>query len=238
MAISTASNVDRLSSLRGISGTAQRIKELLDYRPSVPIRPNASITLDIPQLDLPSPAVLLRSLQTIDFPDHIREKSTSRFLEWITTTQQIHSRHYMESCHQLLSTASIPGLPYSLLVEKLLHVYKTSYAQNFIPLVEAQIKAVQRSACTTPHRCNGGRKRPAFHTVGLIHSFLGFSLLVSPQEYTPFLEKYFEYNAYPSGPDRAVLARKSMMTSRQIEVWVSAVARSISHCLTSLSMDV
>ncbi|KAG6871898.1 hypothetical protein C0995_015192 [Termitomyces sp. Mi166 len=38
-------------------------------------------------------------------------------------------------------------------------------------------------------------------------------------EYTPLLEKYFEYNAYPSAPDKAVLARKSMMTPRQIEVW-------------------
>lgn len=38
-------------------------------------------------------------------------------------------------------------------------------------------------------------------------------------EYTPLLEKYFEYNAYPSTLDRRVLARKSMMTPRQIEVW-------------------
>ncbi|KAF5385404.1 hypothetical protein D9615_001303 [Tricholomella constricta] len=38
-------------------------------------------------------------------------------------------------------------------------------------------------------------------------------------EYTPLLEKYFEYNAYPSAADRSVLARKSMMTPRQIEVW-------------------
>ncbi|KAG6827051.1 hypothetical protein H0H92_013368 [Tricholoma furcatifolium] len=38
-------------------------------------------------------------------------------------------------------------------------------------------------------------------------------------EYTPLLEKYFQYNAYPSAPDRAMLARKSMMTPRQIEVW-------------------
>ncbi|KAF9460091.1 hypothetical protein BDZ94DRAFT_1116866, partial [Collybia nuda] len=33
------------------------------------------------------------------------------------------------------------------------------------------------------------------------------------------LEKYFEYNAYPSAQDRSALARKSMMTPRQIEVW-------------------
>ncbi|KAG6819101.1 hypothetical protein H0H93_015466 [Arthromyces matolae] len=38
-------------------------------------------------------------------------------------------------------------------------------------------------------------------------------------EYTPFLEKYFDFNAYPSAPDRAMLARKSMMSPRQIEVW-------------------
>ncbi|GLB35908.1 putative homeodomain containing protein [Lyophyllum shimeji] len=38
-------------------------------------------------------------------------------------------------------------------------------------------------------------------------------------EYTPLLEKYFEYNAYPSAIDRSVLAKKSMMTPRQIEVW-------------------
>ncbi|KAG6876475.1 hypothetical protein C0993_002801 [Termitomyces sp. T159_Od127] len=45
-------------------------------------------------------------------------------------------------------------------------------------------------------------------------------------EYTPLLEKYFSYNAYPSAPDRAVLARKSMMTPRQIEVWVGKIIAS------------
>ncbi|KAG6839538.1 hypothetical protein C0991_001776, partial [Blastosporella zonata] len=38
-------------------------------------------------------------------------------------------------------------------------------------------------------------------------------------EYTPFLEEYFEHNAYPTAPDRARLAKKCMMTPRQIEVW-------------------
>ncbi|KAJ8702264.1 hypothetical protein PTI98_000999 [Pleurotus ostreatus] len=38
-------------------------------------------------------------------------------------------------------------------------------------------------------------------------------------DYVPVLEKYFEYNAYPSAADRALIARKSMMTERQIEVW-------------------
>nr|QBP35423.1 homeodomain 2 mating type protein [Pleurotus eryngii] len=38
-------------------------------------------------------------------------------------------------------------------------------------------------------------------------------------DYVPVLEKYFEYNAYPTAADRALMARKSLMTERQIEVW-------------------
>ncbi|KAK0208798.1 hypothetical protein DFS33DRAFT_474630 [Desarmillaria ectypa] len=37
--------------------------------------------------------------------------------------------------------------------------------------------------------------------------------------YIPYLKAYFNYNAYPSPHDREVMAQKSMMTSRQIEVW-------------------
>jgi len=44
------------------------------------------------------------------------------------------------------------------------------------------------------------------------------------------LEQYFEYNAYPSAPDRQALARKTKMSPRQIEVWVCDV-RPIRHLL-------
>ena len=47
------------------------------------------------------------------------------------------------------------------------------------------------------------------------------------QEFVPFLGKYFEYNAYPSAADRALMARKSMMTTRQIEVWVCLISESV-----------
>ncbi|KAG6895149.1 hypothetical protein C0992_002938 [Termitomyces sp. T32_za158] len=63
-------------------------------------------------------------------------------------------------------------------------------------------------------------KRPTFNHVCVINLLDETVMLKTfPQEYTPLLDKYFEYNAYPSAPDRAVLARKSMMTLRQIEVW-------------------
>ncbi|PPQ67182.1 hypothetical protein CVT25_005783 [Psilocybe cyanescens] len=38
-------------------------------------------------------------------------------------------------------------------------------------------------------------------------------------EYIPVLEKYFEYNGYPSVLHRSILAQKTSMTPRQIEVW-------------------
>ncbi|KAK0505634.1 hypothetical protein EDD18DRAFT_1455088 [Armillaria luteobubalina] len=37
--------------------------------------------------------------------------------------------------------------------------------------------------------------------------------------YIPYLKAYFNYNAYPSPHDRQVMAQKSMMSARQIEVW-------------------
>ncbi|KAM6498536.1 Homeobox domain containing protein [Amanita muscaria] len=38
-------------------------------------------------------------------------------------------------------------------------------------------------------------------------------------KYTPLLEQYFESNAYPSGSDKASLAKRTGMTQRQIDVW-------------------
>ena len=57
------------------------------------------------------------------------------------------------------------------------------------------------------------------------------------QEYTPLLEEYFEHNAYPCASDRLSLAKKTMMTPRQIEVWVITIMLSdICHYLNILSL--
>jgi hypothetical protein len=74
------------------------------------------------------------------------------------------------------------------------------------------------------HSAKHTKSKPVFNQVCLWFSPLRNNCLIIcyKQEFVPLLEKYFEYNAYPSHPDRAALARKSMMTPRQIEVWVSA----------------
>ncbi|KAF5368446.1 hypothetical protein D9758_002273 [Tetrapyrgos nigripes] len=38
-------------------------------------------------------------------------------------------------------------------------------------------------------------------------------------DYIPFLQRYFEYDSYPTAQDREIMAQKSGMTARQIEVW-------------------
>ncbi|KAJ4472634.1 hypothetical protein C8R41DRAFT_587931 [Lentinula lateritia] len=38
-------------------------------------------------------------------------------------------------------------------------------------------------------------------------------------EYTPILETYFQYDPYPTSRDRQIIAERSGMTRRQIEVW-------------------
>ncbi|RXW24007.1 hypothetical protein EST38_g1852 [Candolleomyces aberdarensis] len=73
-------------------------------------------------------------------------------------------------------------------------------SKNHIPRIKerlsAQLASAKRQSVATE------RKRTPFNN-----------------EYTPVLEKYFDFNAYPSQRDRELLARKSMMTPRQIEVW-------------------
>ncbi|KAG6901150.1 hypothetical protein C0995_016451 [Termitomyces sp. Mi166 len=86
----------------------------------------------------------------------------------------------------------------------------------------ASVYAVTRdSTSITPTRPIEMQKKPVFN-----------------REYTPLLEKYFEFNAYPSAPDRAFLARKSMMSPRQIEVWFQNHrnrARKEGKCLRKLT---
>ncbi|KAG6871900.1 hypothetical protein C0995_015194 [Termitomyces sp. Mi166 len=73
------------------------------------------------------------------------------------------------------------------------------WAEDAFASVRAAVSHTRSAASPQP---NAKPRKPAFH-----------------HEYTPLLDKYFEFNAYPSAPDRAVLARKCMMSPRQIEVW-------------------
>ncbi|KAJ8516112.1 hypothetical protein ONZ45_g6531 [Pleurotus djamor] len=82
-----------------------------------------------------------------------------------------------------------------------------SYLQNFYNENVDEFKAEllrsieqHRSKFTVAH--NKSANKPLFNS-----------------DFVPFLEKYFEFNAYPSAADRILMAKKSMMTPRQIEVW-------------------
>ncbi|KAF8078875.1 hypothetical protein FPV67DRAFT_1466731 [Lyophyllum atratum] len=101
--------------------------------------------------------------------------------------------------------ASMKGSVTQEETQTMIQVWNAAYTQHTSAWVEEAFAnardAVAKAESTAAERLQKDKK-PVFN-----------------HEYTPVLEKYFEYNAYPSAPDRAVLARKSMMTPRQIEVW-------------------
>ncbi|KAJ7786508.1 hypothetical protein B0H16DRAFT_1708666 [Mycena metata] len=88
-------------------------------------------------------------------------------------------------------------------VDALVSTYTSRYLTALRSLEERALKVA--SNCKGQERKNRStpkQERPAFNS-----------------EFTPFLQKYFEYNAYPSKADREAMAKKSFMEPRQIEVW-------------------
>ncbi|KAG5640166.1 hypothetical protein DXG03_000880 [Asterophora parasitica] len=77
--------------------------------------------------------------------------------------------------------------------------FERQYREQIVALEELTIAKVRQQP---PHVDNSAKAKTVFN-----------------REFIPLLETYFNYNAYPSALDRATLARKSMMTPRQIEVW-------------------
>ncbi|KAJ8481203.1 hypothetical protein ONZ45_g15388 [Pleurotus djamor] len=88
-------------------------------------------------------------------------------------------------------------------VQPLLHTYAQKAYRDDVLRMESEL---YRMASIHHTNMQSRQSKPA-------------SKVVFNADFVPFLEKYFEYNAYPSAADRALMARKSLMTPRQIEVW-------------------
>nr|AAF78244.1 mating type protein A-alpha Y6 [Schizophyllum commune] len=66
----------------------------------------------------------------------------------------------------------------------------------------AEMEKQRAHIAATMGPAKGSKPRPKFHS-----------------EYTPLLELYFRFNAYPTYADRRILAEKTGMLTRQITVW-------------------
>jgi len=179
--------------------------------------PNTCADTHIPALDLPFLSDLDATIGTLGLCGSAYLEARRKVQEWVYNLQTTHSFHFRRACHAL---ASLPHFQnHSSLgptIEQLRLTYQNKYNDS-LPLITQQIL----SAGSNQNPMCKNAKIP-FNNVSISQTLLSrHPLNPKCQEYTPLLELYFEQNAYPSAPDRKLLARKSMMTMRQIEVWVS-----------------
>nr|AAZ14946.1 homeodomain mating-type protein [Coprinellus disseminatus] len=149
-----------------------------------------------PALVLAVPANFTAFLKDLKLPPTIRAKVETRIHEAVEEQKALHEKKYRDVCDKLLGQPS-SSLKHIALFEGL----KASHERSFERQLHQIREGTERVYAEISTRV-AESKKPAFNS-----------------EYTPVLEQYFEYNAYPSARDRELLARKSSMSPRQIEVW-------------------
>nr|AHE78418.1 HD2 [Volvariella volvacea]AOC97533.1 HD2 protein [Volvariella volvacea] len=118
----------------------------------------------------------------------------------IDALNSLYHSSYAKSCAGVEANP-LPQLPDARTFQRLRSCFENMYRQKEMPRVEAWIESA-RAKRRRVSKDENSTQRPRFK-----------------HEYSQLLENYFSKNAYPSRPDRAVLARKSGMTLKQIEVW-------------------
>nr|AER51796.1 homeodomain 2 mating type protein [Pleurotus tuoliensis] len=141
-------------------------------------------------------------LEAIGLPAHIISPLINIFSSKCTVLRQASERiFHSKEISTILSQSPPPGLVDAL--QKYVHrsyVQEVSYYRSeLLRRAQEQCEKLRNEAVKLT---KAKQAKPGFN-----------------HDYVPVLEKYFECNAYPSTADRALMARKSMMTERQIEVW-------------------
>ncbi|KAF8153549.1 homeodomain protein [Pholiota molesta] len=195
-AASSATSALRIDFLRGCLSKAQELKELIEasqmHAPEAP-----TYNGPIPDLDLPFPHDIVLSVEEMGLPRHLCNQIKSKVAEKILESQRACTEVYQRTCREL--PESIVSSEY---LSNLGRSYQNFYNKHQLPKFRANILISKATLGMVSKHQTQESKRPTFNS-----------------EYTPILEKYFERNAYPSRPDRILLARKSSMSERQIEVW-------------------
>ncbi|KAJ7751303.1 hypothetical protein DFH07DRAFT_533203 [Mycena maculata] len=109
------------------------------------------------------------------------------------------------ACRDLAGLPQNPGLMHP---PELLNRVVDSYTTNYLRALKVlESRAIQLASNIQPPIAHHRKPVDRRDRIRFNHDFI------------PFLQKYFEYNAFPSVVDREEMAKKSMMEPRQIEVW-------------------
>ncbi|KAK2461561.1 hypothetical protein APHAL10511_006024 [Amanita phalloides] len=152
-------------------------------------------TIRLAALELPRPEEILAGYDLRDIPPGCLEHSLEHL-------RKAACQRYETVCPRFASTFTNIGDDSMLhLVNKLRSIYTKMYHEEAEVLIKHAMSLVQKrkAELATTLRTKG---RPTFK-----------------HQFTPLLEHYFELNPYPSTSDKAKLAKKCTMSTRQIEVW-------------------
>ncbi|PPQ71474.1 hypothetical protein CVT26_011253 [Gymnopilus dilepis] len=151
----------------------------------------------LPPMELPLPLEALEELSSLRVPHSIRKTILQCVHAQIVQIQQEYINAFKRTCLQTKHTHStfVPDF------HDIQQVYQASYKRHCVPMVKGLVSSISAKVASYRQPLPSEEKR------------------IFNSEYTPMLEKYFEYNAYPSAQHQSFLAQKSMMTRRQIEVW-------------------
>ncbi|KAF8167644.1 hypothetical protein B0H34DRAFT_24767 [Crassisporium funariophilum] len=184
---------------REILSIVEKVKAITQTRQirTTTLSPAELSHIKIPSLEYPSHDDLGHFFKALNLAEQQSHQLSSKVHECMRNMRIKHTRKFETLCRELLSKPHYDHRhPITVILKDLRDTYQMTIDDQF-SYIKAQIVT-----WGSRHVNFRAKRRTPFNN-----------------EYTPFLEEYFEKNAYPSAPDRLILARKSMMTPRQIEVW-------------------
>ncbi|KAF9567036.1 hypothetical protein CPC08DRAFT_814551 [Agrocybe pediades] len=158
--------------------------------PRIPVE---AVERFIPDLNLPSICEILSPISKLDIP---QDKVPLLMSKLGCKIGELHTQlisAYRNACH----ATSFFGNDIGIVQE----TYRSIYYKKHHPVINERVSLAALKILDYYQRISGSSKLRFNH------------------KYRPYLEKYFELNAYPSKAHRAILARRTQMTPRQIEVW-------------------
>ena len=188
---------------------AQKVK---DSSPALIVSSRPTPDAPIPPLDLPLPDNILDVISAYDLPGSIRHRLSDCLGQRVDDLRNNYQTRYRQAC---LTASTSSTFEHD--VRNIRNAFQTLYRSQGIPVIKSLVESM-RSSLEQRYKPLG--QKPIFnHVCSYFKATYQHSSFI--KNFTPFLETYFRLNAYPSTSHKAVLAEKSMMTSRQIEVWVS-----------------
>ncbi|TFK30892.1 homeobox-domain-containing protein [Coprinopsis marcescibilis] len=160
-----------------------------------------TVHVSFPPLQLAMPTDFPTFLDALSLSPEVRHKAALKLKEIVADIRTIHLDSYNKAGHQYVElnrkNPAFSASRHLSVVDAIRSTHEASFIKQLAEVREEYISSYQRI-----HQSPTERKRTPFN-----------------QEYTPLLEKYFDHNPYPSAGDREWLAHKTMMSTRQIEVW-------------------